>query len=125
MLINHDGKWGTVCDDSWDSKDATVVCRELLLGSAKEAVKYGRLGKGKDSDPIWLSMVRILGVKLPFCLGKTYGLNNTIQFCWQITFSLKRRSFSFAQCKGLPSIVLKNRHAWGGGGGGNTLRKCR
>jgi len=59
VLINHDGKWGTVCDDSWDIKDATVVCRELLLGSAKEAVKYGRLGKGNDSDPIWLSMVRI------------------------------------------------------------------
>lgn len=60
MLINHDGVWGTVCDDSWDINDATVVCRELSLGYGKEAVKYGRLGKGKDSDPIWLSMVRIL-----------------------------------------------------------------
>ena len=59
MLINHDGVWGTVCDDSWDINDATVVCRELSLGYGKEAVKYGRLGKGKDSDRIWLSMVRI------------------------------------------------------------------
>lgn len=58
--INHDGFWGTVCDDSWDIQDATVVCRELLLGSAQEAVKFGRLGKGKDSQPIWLSKVSIL-----------------------------------------------------------------
>ena len=56
--INHDGVWGTVCDDSWDINDASVVCRELLLGYAQEAVTYGRLGSGRDSQPIWLSMVR-------------------------------------------------------------------
>jgi len=56
--IFHDSKWGTICDDSWDINDAKVVCRELLLGDAREAVTFGRLGKGKTEQPIWLSQVR-------------------------------------------------------------------
>ena len=59
--VNHNGVWGTVCDDSWGITDAQVVCRELLLGGAREAVSYGELGKGQESQPIWLSMVIFLG----------------------------------------------------------------
>lgn len=58
--VHHDNKWGTICDDSWDINDAKVVCRELLLGDAQEAVKFGRLGTGLERQPIWLTEVRYL-----------------------------------------------------------------
>ena len=29
MEVCIDDQWGTVCDNNWDSDDATVVCRQL------------------------------------------------------------------------------------------------
>lgn len=29
MEVCSDNKWGTVCDDGWDIRDATVACTQL------------------------------------------------------------------------------------------------
>ncbi|XP_062373446.1 deleted in malignant brain tumors 1 protein-like [Sardina pilchardus] len=54
------GEWGTVCDDSWDKRDAQVVCRQLDCGEpVREGGEQGSFGKG--NGPIWLDEVNCTG----------------------------------------------------------------
>ena len=59
MEVYHDNQWGTVCDNSWDSRDAFVVCNELGLVKAIHETKKAKYGQG--IGPVWLNNVQCTG----------------------------------------------------------------
>ena len=76
MEVNHNGQWGTVCDDNWEKTDADVVCRELGFPGAVAA--HGSAYFGRGSGPIWLDDVGCSGNEhtLDSCPSNHWG-NNT------------------------------------------------
>lgn len=53
------GQWGTICDDLWDIREATVVCKEKGFLDAKSAESGGVFPQG--NGPIQLDDVRCVG----------------------------------------------------------------
>ncbi|XP_061668559.1 scavenger receptor cysteine-rich type 1 protein M130-like [Syngnathoides biaculeatus] len=72
----HDGVWGSVCDDSWDIRDAQVVCRAMDCGTAMTAKSGAYFGEGKGE--IWLDDVDCKGNEstLSNCVHSAFGDNN-------------------------------------------------
>lgn len=53
--VYYDGVWGTVCDDSWNTRDGDLVCKQLGFEGV-EHVRY-RAYYGEGTGPIWIDQI--------------------------------------------------------------------
>jgi len=60
LELFHSGKWGTVCDDSFQDSDARVACK-MFRPSVSSVNVYEKAAYGQGSGPIWLDSVGCSG----------------------------------------------------------------
>ena len=80
--VKHQGQWGTVCGDSWDTNDGKVVCQQIFGLDAEVAIgpcfgdcqqPFGWPG----TDEIWLDDLYCTGSEaaLSLCHRRASGHN--------------------------------------------------
>ncbi|WAR30551.1 DMBT1-like protein [Mya arenaria] len=106
--IRYAGVWGTICDDSWDDRDAHVVCRQLGYsgGTALTGVGTGR-------GPIWMDDLECQGSEalVQNCSFKGWGEHNCGHSEDAGKFSIMARGARSVTIIGIPT-QLKSSVAW-------------
>ena len=54
-MVKHDNKWGTVCDDNFNSTDAEAACK--TLGFSGGSYSSTNPGFSESTVPIWMDDV--------------------------------------------------------------------
>uniref|UniRef100_A0A8C8SSF1 Soluble scavenger receptor cysteine-rich domain-containing protein SSC5D n=1 Tax=Pelusios castaneus TaxID=367368 RepID=A0A8C8SSF1_9SAUR len=84
LEVQHDGQWGTVCDDDWTANNYEVVCQELGCGPAEplspQLQDRPRFGPGVGQ--IWLDNIRCRGNEstLQDCAHPVWGYHDCTHY---------------------------------------------
>ncbi|XP_078483149.1 neurotrypsin isoform X1 [Ciona intestinalis] len=73
-------RWGTICGDQWDARDATVACRELGF-AVGGVIARPRMEFGRDTGPVVLTQVKCRGdeSKLSECQSTRWDGHNSLE----------------------------------------------
>ena len=73
--VLHMGTWGTIYDNSWDLREADVVCRQLGYDGALSAPSYAAFGK--RTGQVWLDFVHCEGDEISIldCYHSGWGVH--------------------------------------------------
>ncbi|XP_072569311.1 scavenger receptor cysteine-rich domain-containing group B protein [Paramormyrops kingsleyae] len=109
--VQHNGTWGTVCDDDWDMVDANVVCRQLGCGSAIAVASSSAFGQG--AGPILLDNVDCAGheTDLGQCGSLGWGIHNCYHY-EDVAVTCRGMGLGSRAVRQAPEHP-SNKHAWG------------
>ncbi|XP_028407314.1 deleted in malignant brain tumors 1 protein-like [Dendronephthya gigantea] len=73
--VFYHGYWGTICDYSWDLRDARVVCHQLGYLDAVKTLQRNEVPKG--SGQVWLTDVSCTGAErnITSCSHSSWGVS--------------------------------------------------
>ncbi|XP_043919572.1 deleted in malignant brain tumors 1 protein-like [Protopterus annectens] len=117
VAVSVSNSWGTICDNSWDEKDADVVCKQLNCGSATAAKYKAYFGSG--SGTIYLSNLKCSGTETSIfqCSTDLWGKsscqhsNDAGVICSGATLPLRLADGDTMKCSGRLEVSVNSQ--WG------------